>query len=300
MWPFPRRSKPNLPPKPTWLKVLLVAFIGYAVFISSMPSKNNKAHTALQTAKENIQKSELADLGSYKRKLFPEHAAALEIKDEQEGTGTPAVCGQQVEVAYQAYLAQGNELEDRADAKKPLRFHIGDGNAMPVFDRGVIGMKVGGKRSVVAPFLMAYGLEKYRRDDVPQNATTRFELELLSVSPPLPSAEASPFRVADLASGDGPLLVCGEEASLRVTLWNVQGKKLYTSQDPIIFTPGKSEVMIGLEHGVIGMQIGGRRLLIIPPSFQATLNGNIPKITLPLVKNETMLVEVDALLPPNH
>lgn len=301
MWPFKKNEKRKNPSAmPGWLKLAVIVFVGYALLMSGLPStpnKPNEAHEAAQKIKTTLQQSELANLDGYKQKIFPERASQMEVKVVQEGSGSPAVCGQQVSLAYQAFLAQGTELNDRATPEKPLRFTIGDGNVMPVFDQGVIGMKQGEKRSIFAPPFMAYGLEQYRRDDIPAMTTTRFEIELLSSEPAIPSAEASPFRTSDILQGRGPLIVCGSEVRAHVSLWNIEGKKLYSSKDaePITTTIGTSELMLGLEHGMIGMREGGIRLLVIPPSFQATLTGKTPTHNFPLPKNETVMMEVEAI-----
>lgn len=296
MWPFSKPPKQKLPPKPVWLKWGLLAFATYAVVMVSLPG--SKLHKSAEKAQTTIAKNETIQFDKYKDKIFPADAAGLRINDVKEGEGAPAVCGQKVALSYQSFLAQGNELPDAATPEKPLRFTIGGEHVMPVFDRGVIGMKPGGKRSIIAPPLMSYGLEDYKRDDVPKGASVRFEMELLSTEPKLPEVETMPYRIAEVAVGNGLMLVCGEAANVRIKIWDLSGKLLYSNKDdkePLTFTPGKSEVMLGLEHGVLGMLEGGTRLLIIPPAFQKTLSGTAAKHNFPLPKDQTVMLEVEAL-----
>jgi FKBP-type peptidyl-prolyl cis-trans isomerase len=292
------RRKP--PPKPAWLKWLLLAFLGYAFIVMSLPGKMNNT---LQTVKTEIKQHEVAHFGDYKEKIFPENATTMRISDVEDGKGQQAVCGQRVSIAYDAFLAQGNALADKASKDTPLTFTIGNGHVMPVFDRGVIGMKTGGKRSIIATPLMSYGLEDYKRDDVPPGASVRMEIELLSVEPKLPIVDDMPYRLAEVAPGKGLLLVCGEKVSIGIKIWDIGGKLLYSNTDkdgkPLIITLGKAEVMLGLEQGVIGMQEGGYRLLIIPPAYQQTMWGKEPKFAFPMPKNQTVLVEVAAYELPN-
>jgi len=299
MFPFRYKAKRRkLPPKPAWLKWLLLFFIGYIVVMASTPG--SKTHNEVQKTREKLAQNDIVNLSEYKDKIFPERAAGLRINDVAEGSGSPAVCGQKVAVAYTAFLAQGNTLPDEATKEKPLGFTIGDGHVMPVFDRGVIGMKVGGKRSIIAPPLMSYGLEDYKRDDVPPGAAVRFEMEMLSIEPPLPDVAVVPYRIAEVAVGNNNMLVCGERAALRVKMWDIGGKLLYSNADekePLFITPGKAEVMLGLEQGVMGMLEGGTRLLIIPPAFQNTMRGEKPKFDFPLPKDQAVMVEVQAHSP---
>jgi len=290
------KEKSRTHPKPPWLMWMLVFFIAYSAYVMSKPGTG--PNKSMRIAKDEL--SSEIDLKGYKDKIFPEHAAGLRIRDMEVGIGDPAICGQQVSITYDSYLAQGNQLPDSASKEKPLKFTIGDGHVMPVFGNGVIGMKEGGKRSIVAPPLMSYGLEDYRREDVPDGATVRMEIEMLSISPKLPDLDTVPYRIAEVSVGNGPMIICGEPASLRVKMWDLNGKLLYDNKDekdPMLFTPGRSEVMLGLEQGVIGMNQGGTRLLVIPKQFQSTMSGKEPKFALPLPKDQVVMVEAAAHIP---
>lgn len=296
MFPFRRAPKRKPPPKPTWLVWALLVFGVYCFYMVSLPG--SPASKSVQTAKNEVNSQ--IDLKEYKQKIFPENGAGIRISDVEEGKGDPAICGQEVKVAYQVYLAQGNKINDSATKEKPLTFTIGSGKTMPVFEKGVIGMKAGGKRSIIAPPLMSYGLEDYRRDDVPKGSSIRVEMELLSNGPKLPDLEVMPYRIAEVAVGGGPMLVCGEPAHIRIKVWDLTGKLLYTNKDekePFHFTPGRSEIMLGLDQGVIGMNEGATRLLIVPPSFQKTLTGKPPKYDFPLPKDQVVMIEATAIEP---
>ncbi len=304
MFPFSRkfRNSRKPAPKPIWLRWLVVGFFVY-IIAAGYIFGDKKTLKTIEHAKEKIENHQTVNLRAYKDKIFPEYAAGLRIQDIDPAPGTsvpdgfPAVCGQRVALAYETYLAQGNKLPDSASHKEPLIFTIGEGKVMPVFENGVIGMKPGGKRSIIAPPLMSYGLEDYRREDVPKGATVRFELELLSAEPKLPDLDAMPYRIAEVAIGNNTMLTCGQPAHLRIKIWDLTGKELYSNTKdatPLVITPGKAEVMLGLEHGVIGMLEGGTRLLIIPPAFQKTLEGKKPLHTFPLPDSQTVMIEVEA------
>lgn len=293
----PKKAKRTPPPKPAWLKWLLLAFIGYILVVANMPG-NNATRQAVEKAKANIEQTKAENFTGYKDKIFPEHAAGLRINDTVQGEGMPAVCGQRVTIAYDAFLAQGNAIADKATKEKPLSFTIGDGHAMPVFDRGVIGMKVGGKRSILAPPLMSYGIDDFKRDDVPKGANIRMEMELLSIEPKIPDVNDVPYRIADIVPGTGMQVACGQASDFRIQIWSLNGKEIFSNhkdKEPLTIIPGKGEYMLGLEQGVMGMLEGGRRLLIIPPAYEKTMDGKVPAHNFPLPKDETVMVEVIAL-----
>ena len=61
--------------------------------------------------------------------------------------------------------------------------------------------------------------------------------------------------------------------------------------EPFTFTLGKGQVIPGWEQGVIGMKVGGRRELIIPPALGYGAKGSPPSIP----PNETLIFVVDLL-----
>jgi FKBP-type peptidyl-prolyl cis-trans isomerase len=63
---------------------------------------------------------------------------------------------------------------------KPMEVTLGAGGVIPGFDQGLVGMKVGGKRTVTIPPDLAYG-SSGQGDKIPPNATLVFELELVSI-----------------------------------------------------------------------------------------------------------------------
>ena len=65
----------------------------------------------------------------------------------------------------------------------------------------------------------------------------------------------------------------------------------WTRHEPFTFTLGKGEVVPGLEKGVVGMKVGGRRELIVPASLGFGANGSPP--TVP--PNAALVYVVDLL-----
>ena len=95
------------------------------------------------------------------------------------GKGPEAVRGKTVEVHYTGWLADGKQF-DSSVGGDPFSFRLGAGEVIEGWDRGVAGMRVGGKRKLTIPPELGYGT-RGAPPVIPANATLVFEVELLSV-----------------------------------------------------------------------------------------------------------------------
>lgn len=115
-------------------------------------------------------------------------------------------------------------------------------------------------------------------------------------SPTSPSNYA-PYSQTELRLGTGARAVTGSLVTVRYAGWlydgsqpNQKGAQFASSegQTPYSFKLGAGEVISGWEQGLPGMQVGGLRRLVIPPSqaYGANRYGLIPP-------NATLVFEVD-------
>ncbi|MGW5778370.1 FKBP-type peptidyl-prolyl cis-trans isomerase [Streptomyces sp. NPDC003863] len=82
----------------------------------------------------------------------------LEIKDIWEGDGEVAKAGQFVQVHYVGVaFSTGEEFDASWNRGSALGFKLGVGQVIEGWDKGVQGMKVGGRRQLIIPAHMAYG-----------------------------------------------------------------------------------------------------------------------------------------------
>jgi peptidylprolyl isomerase/FKBP-type peptidyl-prolyl cis-trans isomerase FkpA len=105
--------------------------------------------------------------------------AKPKIEDLVKGAGPEAVRGKTVEVHYTGWLTDGKQFDSSVGAS-PFSFRLGAGEVIEGWDRGVAGMKVGGKRKLTLPPELGYGT-RGAPPDIPPNATLVFEVELLGV-----------------------------------------------------------------------------------------------------------------------
>jgi peptidylprolyl isomerase len=109
----------------------------------------------------------------------------LKITDVKLGSGAVAKAGEQVTVHYTGWLyehgARGKKFDSSVDRGTPFSFALGAGNVIPGWDKGVAGMKVGGKRTLIIPPDLGYGADGTPDGTIPPGATLIFDVELLKV-----------------------------------------------------------------------------------------------------------------------
>jgi len=104
----------------------------------------------------------------------------LKIEDSKVGSGAEAKPGDEVTVHYTGYLTDGTKFDSSLDRNKPFRFKVGNGDVIAGWDKGIPGMKVGGKRKLTIPSDMGYGSQG-AGGVIPPNATLVFDVELIAV-----------------------------------------------------------------------------------------------------------------------
>ena len=105
--------------------------------------------------------------------------AKPKIEELAAGKGPEAVRGKTVQVHYTGWLSDGTKF-DSSVGGEPFSFTLGAGEVIEGWDRGVAGMKVGGRRKLTLAPELGYGA-RGAPPAIPPNATLVFEVELLAV-----------------------------------------------------------------------------------------------------------------------
>jgi peptidylprolyl isomerase len=105
----------------------------------------------------------------------------LESTDLITGTGKTAEPGDNVTVQYVlATYSSKKEIQASWDSQ-PFSFTLGEGHVIPGWDKGVVGMKVGGRRELIIPPALGYGSSSPGAGIAP-NDTLVFIVDLLKVN----------------------------------------------------------------------------------------------------------------------
>ena len=203
----------------------------------------------------------------------PAPMVEFEVTDLEEGTGVEAEDGFLVAGVYRGWIYDEAAADDRgeefagATTEDPLVFRLGAGQVIAGVDRGVAGMRVGGRRRMLIPAADAFGTAG--TTSVPANSALVVEFELVFADP-------VPFSVTELVVGTGAVAEDGKQLTVHYTGWlydpfadDHRGTQFDSSRDGEAFgftlgDTGESGVIAGWNEGVVGMRVGGQRRLVIP------------------------------------
>lgn len=184
-------------------------------------------------------------------------ASGLHYKILKPGRGDTAEAGRYVLVRYKGMTLDG-QVFDRSPAGKPVGFMLFSGDVPRGWDEGVMGMRVGEKRSLVmSPGLMC---GRYPGDVVTPDGTLRFEIELVGV--------LKGVSLTMEQTGSGPIARLGDTVQVQYRAYLGHERQAfddtYEHGGPVELHLGVGELIRGWELGVVGMRQGERRLIEIP------------------------------------
>ncbi len=122
------------------------------------------------------------------------------------------------------------------------------------------------------------------------------------VNSPMGPSRFAPYSQTDLRVGTGPAIATGDIITVHYTGWfyrddqpEQKGAAFETSlgKEPIQIAVGSSGVIFGWNQGIPGMQVGGLRRLVIPPSqaYGAFRTGPVPPWSTLIFEIEAVSIE---------
>ena len=110
-------------------------------------------------------------------------ASEIQIKNNIDGEGPEIITHSKIQVHYKGMLEDGTKFDSSYDRGEPLKFQIGLRKVIEGWEIGLMGMKVGGRRTLIIPPELAYG-ERGAGDLIPPNATLIFDVEIIDIQSP--------------------------------------------------------------------------------------------------------------------
>lgn len=184
-----------------------------------------------------------------------------------------------VQVHYTGWLFENGEKTTQFDSSvergEPIAFPLGRSFVIPGWEKGLVGMHVGGKRTLKIEHELAYG-PNGRPPVIPPAATLIFDIEMVG----LPTVD-----VTITEEGTGPVAELGDQINVHYTGWLWQDGKRGDEFDsshkrnrPFKFALGAGQVIMGWDVPLEGMKVGTKATLIIPPEmgYGSRGSGSIP------------------------
>ena len=212
----------------------------------------------------------------------------LQIKNIVEGDGVEIINHSKIQVHYIGKLQDGTKFDSSYDRGQPLSFQIGLRQVIEGWENGLMGMKVGGKRTLIIPPKLGYG-ERGAGDLIPPNATLIFDIEIVDVKPPgyklvlseeIQSLQANDFMFIDIRTKkerDNTGIIPG---SLEITAFDIYGNfvpefmKTITStvdiNDNIVFISNSGDIASILANGFVE-QLGAKNMYALQGGIQQLL-----------------------------
>lgn len=213
--------------------------------------------------------------------------AKLDIKDTKVGDGKTAETGDMIWVLYTGKLANGTVFDTTEKRQnKPFVLTLGAGEVIKGWDQGLVGMKVGGKRTIGIPYELGYG-EAGNPPTIPAKSDLYFDVELLDL---VKEDEADLIERETVKEGTGPEAKKGDTVSVRYILRDVSKtiKDKKFANEPYTFEIGGGKVREFFDLAVEGMRKGEKRKVRVPPDVGFGPMGG-PNIEA----NEILYYEID-------
>ena len=227
-------------------------------------------------------------------------ASGLKYEIIKMGVGEKPNATDKVEVHYHGTLEDGTVFDSSVERGQTITFPLN--RVIKGWTEGLQLMPVGSKFKFIIPPELAYGSRNM--GSIPPNSTLIFEVELFNIEKPfidtdfsLPAEEKttdSGLRYLDHILGDGKMAESGNTVFVHYSGYLSDGTKFDSSHDrgqPFSFTLGQGRVIKGWDEGLLGMKIGGKRTLIIPPDMgygERGAGGVIPP-------NATLMFEIELI-----
>jgi peptidylprolyl isomerase len=157
----------------------------------------------------------------------------------------------------------------------------------------VVGLLVVGTLALLSQFGSDDDGGEPAADEAPSTTTTGPPADKPEVTVP-EGPVPTELQSEDLTVGEGPEATAGSTVTVNyVGVAYSTGKEFDTSygREPFPFELGAGGVIKGWDQGVVGMKVGGRRQLVIPPDLAYGERGQPPDIG----PNETLIFVIDLL-----
>ena len=221
----------------------------------------------------------------------------LQYMDDSLGTGREAKADDLVSIHFKGWMVpkdtaselfsdwsadQSKNMLSLGDSKmrnQPIKFILNSGSFIKGTDEGIVGMKTGGRRTMIIPAKLAYG--EAGMGFIPPNTDLKVTIELLEVKDrvvaemwkvdsTLFKTTASGLKYAIISQGEGPVVEAGKVVTVHYSGYLQNGTMFDSSverDEPIMFVVGQGQVIPGWDEGMQLLKKGDKARFVIPPQL---------------------------------
>jgi len=227
-----------------------------------------------------------------------------------EGEGPEAADGDTIVVDYVGVRSvDGVEFDASYDRQTPFPITLGAGAVIDGWEEGLQGVQAGERIQLDIPSELAYGSQE-RSEVIRADEDLSFVIDVRSVistgdiEPPSdagvePSDGVEETTTVDIVVGEGDTLDQGDTGVIHFAVYRGDDLQLLDSSwetDPFPLTLEPEQMALtGMYEGMLGMQVGGRRAIIIPPDEGFGPGGN-PELGLPADTDMVLVIDLLGLL----
>ncbi len=272
----------------------------------SAPSGSGPTGTVPDGTVPDLPSNPSQSIGKPKVSLPTSTPLKLAVTDLRPGTGATAVKGSTVVLYYVGVRSATGQEFDSNYGQDPLTVTLGTQSVIEGWEQGLLGAQAGMRRQLDIPNELAYG-KSDRGDVIKSGDALSFVVDVLAVIPPTTAGDAptiSPAKTANVTAVRTTDLVPGRGAAWTrgaygiahiVAISAADGKVLDSSWEKSApETLRLGELLPGMDRGLAGMKVGGRRQLQIPFAEAFGAAGN-PNLGLPASTDLILVVDLLAV-----
>ena len=218
-------------------------------------------------------------------------ADGIQITNIVEGEGTEIINHSKIQVHYTGKLQDGTKFDSSYDRGQPFSFQIGLREVIKGWEIGLMGMKVGGKRTLIIPPELAYG-DRGAGDLIPPNAALTFDIEIVAVKHPgyglikvddIKILKEDGYKFIDIRTEkerENTGIISG---SLEITAFDIYGnfvpefmktfRDLVELDDNIVFISNEGEIASMLANGFVE-QLNATNMYALKGGIQQLIKEN--------------------------
>jgi len=218
-------------------------------------------------------------------------ADGIQITNIVKGEGTEIINHSKIQVHYTGKLQDGTKFDSSYDRGQPFSFQIGLREVIKGWEIGLMGMKVGGKRTLIIPPELAYG-DRGAGDLIPPNATLTFDIEIVAVKHPgyglikaddIKVLKEDGYKFIDIRTEkerENTGIISG---SLEITAFDIYGnfvpefmktfRDLVELDDNIVFISNEGEIASMLANGFVE-QLNATNMYALKGGIQQLIKEN--------------------------